>query len=394
MSKTTLEDTVSRLGISPDSWASLKGQAMAVHPENVIRGLAVLYEGEYGRDELYAKFIAVAKRTGDWTYHVRDVQQLSQELDEMVKEVSAGSDKGYMEMLDNFGDGDADLYAAYILNIPEMRERILDQVGTYDRLYRVTRRIVQRKKKKQKHKADREDEDSEEVKVTDLLEALPEGHFDILNTPEAKVPDAKREEYRDVERLHAILDEKARRDSFKLFKERDPTEGIADLEEFVAAQSNSNIASFYQKQLDIFRGYLTFQEELARSGYINSEFEHPETNEKGVLPSFHQVEAMYHALMEGRFGVFDDCGTGKTAIANLLSPLVKAKLEAEGKKVYGNQERKGGKRENLVAGRRKKSKDSIALIIFKVTLNAVGFEQQLAQHLLPSLKIPSVLLYG
>ena len=66
----------------------------------------------------------------------------------------------------------------------------------------------------------------------------------------------------------------------------------------------------------------------------------------------------------------------------------------KGKKVYGNQERKGGKRENLVAGRRKKSKDSIALIIFKVTLNAVGFEQRLAQHLLPSLKIPSVLLHG
>ena len=52
--------------------------------------------------------------------------------------------------------------------------------------------------------------------------------------------------------------------------------------------------------------------------------------------------------------------------------------QKKGKKVYGNQERKGGKRENLVAGRRKKSKDSIALIIFKVTLNAVGFEQRLA----------------
>ena len=146
MSKTTLEDTVSRLGIDPDSWASLKGQATAIHPENVIRGLAVLYEGEYGRDDLYEKFIGVAKRTGDWTYHVRDVEQLSQELNEMVREVSATSDSNYLDMLDNFGDGDADLYAAYILNIPEIRERVLDQVGSYDRLYRVTRRIVQRKK--------------------------------------------------------------------------------------------------------------------------------------------------------------------------------------------------------------------------------------------------------
>ena len=336
MSKTTLEDTVSRLGIDPDSWASLKGQATAIHPENVIRGLAVLYEGEYGRDDLYEKFIGVAKRTGDWTYHVRDVEQLSQELNEMVREVSATSDSNYLDMLDNFGDGDADLYAAYILNIPEIRERVLDQVGSYDRLYRVTRRIVQRKKKKQKNKPDRDvDETKPDIEITGLLESLPEGHFNILNTSENDVPEENRVEYRDIERLHAILEEKARRDSFKLFKERDPTEGIEDLEEFVAGQSNSNIAEFYQRQLDIFRGYLIFQDQLTESGYINSEFEHPETNEKGVLPSFHQVEAMYHALMEGRFGVFDDCGTGKTAIANLLSPLVKAKLEAEGKKVYG-----------------------------------------------------------
>ena len=66
----------------------------------------------------------------------------------------------------------------------------------------------------------------------------------------------------------------------------------------------------------------------------------------------------------------------------------------KGKKVYGEQEGKRGKRENLIAGRRKKEKDLIAQIIFKGSLNAVGFEQWLNQHLLPSLKIPSVLLHG
>ena len=49
--------------------------------------------------------------------------------------------------------------------------------------------------------------------------------------------------------------------------------------------------------------------------------------------------------------------------------------QKKGKKVYGEQEGKRGKRENLVAGRRKKEKDLIAPIIFKVSLNAVGFEQ-------------------
>ena len=66
----------------------------------------------------------------------------------------------------------------------------------------------------------------------------------------------------------------------------------------------------------------------------------------------------------------------------------------KGKKVYGEQEGKRGERENSVAGRRKKEKDLIAPIIFKGTLNVVGFEQWYNQHLLPSLKIPSVLLHG
>ena len=66
----------------------------------------------------------------------------------------------------------------------------------------------------------------------------------------------------------------------------------------------------------------------------------------------------------------------------------------KGKKVYGEQEGKRGRRENLVAGRRKKERDLIGPIVFKVTLNAVGFEKWLTQHLLRSLKIPSVLLHG
>ena len=46
----------------------------------------------------------------------------------------------------------------------------------------------------------------------------------------------------------------------------------------------------------------------------------------------------------------------------------------KGKKVYGEQEVKRDKRENLVAGKRKKEKGLVAPIIFKVTLNLVGFE--------------------
>jgi putative transposase len=47
----------------------------------------------------------------------------------------------------------------------------------------------------------------------------------------------------------------------------------------------------------------------------------------------------------------------------------------KGKKVYGEQERKRGKIENLVAGIRKKEKDLIGPIIFRGSLNTVGFKQ-------------------
>jgi putative transposase len=63
-----------------------------------------------------------------------------------------------------------------------------------------------------------------------------------------------------------------------------------------------------------------------------------------------------------------------------------------GKKIYGEKQGKRGKRENLVAGRRKKKKDLIAPMIFTGRLDAIGFEGWLKRYLLPELKIPSVLI--
>jgi transposase len=64
----------------------------------------------------------------------------------------------------------------------------------------------------------------------------------------------------------------------------------------------------------------------------------------------------------------------------------------KGKKVYGDRLRKRGKRENLVAGRRKGNKDLIAPMVFTVRFNAESFEGWLALYLLPSLTIPSILI--
>lgn len=64
----------------------------------------------------------------------------------------------------------------------------------------------------------------------------------------------------------------------------------------------------------------------------------------------------------------------------------------KGKKIYGEKQGKRGTRENLVAGRRKGEKDLIAPMLFKGSLDAVGFEGWLSIFLLPSLRIPSILI--
>mgnify|MGYP002634164392 CR=1 FL=1 len=64
----------------------------------------------------------------------------------------------------------------------------------------------------------------------------------------------------------------------------------------------------------------------------------------------------------------------------------------KGKKIYGEKPGKRGKRENLVAGRRKGKKDFIAPMIFEGSLDASGFEGWLSLFLLPSLEIPSILI--
>ena len=58
--------------------------------------------------------------------------------------------------------------------------------------------------------------------------------------------------------------------------------------------------------------------------------------------------------------------------------------QKKGKKVLGDRQGKRGKRENLVAGRRKEKKDFIVPMVFTRSLNAEGFEGWLSLYLLPS----------
>jgi excisionase family DNA binding protein len=63
-----------------------------------------------------------------------------------------------------------------------------------------------------------------------------------------------------------------------------------------------------------------------------------------------------------------------------------------GKKVFGERNGKRGKKENLIAGRRKGKKDFIAPMLVSGSFNACAVEGWLSLHLLPALTIPSVLI--
>ena len=65
---------------------------------------------------------------------------------------------------------------------------------------------------------------------------------------------------------------------------------------------------------------------------VNPNFTDPETGARGVLPSLHQKIGVYHLIKDGRFGIWDGGGTGKTAIAILAQPLIERELERQGKK--------------------------------------------------------------
>lgn len=49
-------------------------------------------------------------------------------------------------------------------------------------------------------------------------------------------------------------------------------------------------------------------------------------------------------------------------------------VSKRGERIKGEKQGKRGKKENLVAGRRKKTKDLIAPMLFSGSLNAEGFE--------------------
>jgi len=122
-------------------------------------------------------------------------------------------------------------------------------------------------------------------------------------------------------------------DTFADYK-RDPERAIGridarmqKLKAGAKSERDLNAVDAYSDLLRVYDGAL----KLEFPG-LNKEFVDPFTGRKGVLPSPHQRIACYHQTEELRFGVFDACGTGKTAIAALSKILFEI---SEGRLVKG-----------------------------------------------------------
>ena len=228
------------------------------------------------------------------------------------KVVNPNTSNEEREILDSFDQvRDADLIANYLFCVhPEIREK----VKSADNLYKVVLKIGS-KRNKTREIPEQESSDINSSVMSSRLESL------IENIP--------REEYtgeREYQRrLRVLLRIKAERETFKDFKES-YEHAFQKIDDRINNAKSENLRDAYRELKRVYQGYREL-EPLE----VNSEFEDPQTHRKGVLPSLHQRIALYHAIKEKRFGVFDGCGTGKTAIATLLQPLIEKELREQRK---------------------------------------------------------------
>ena len=235
-------------------------------------------------------------------------------------EIRAVITKEESKILDTFDlVRDADLIANYLFAInPEVREK----VSQAENIYKVVLRVGSGRRKSPSI-AEKKDQ---EVRPYDggSTKGSPEIISNSLQDLIANIPRSEFTENQEYQRrLRVLLRKKAEREAFPLFK-NNPVEAFGLLEQKLKDTDNENVRDIYTEVRDIYRAYNSM-----RTIGVNPKFQDPKTKERGVLPSLHQKIALHHILQEEKFGVFDGCGTGKTAIATLAQPLIEEKMKAD-----------------------------------------------------------------
>jgi len=150
----------------------------------------------------------------------------------------------------------------------------------------------------------------------------------ISPTTRGLIANLPREEFSGSEeyqrRLRVILRKKVEGETFKKFNENMES-GLKLLDRGISQEVNENLRDIYRELKTDYLQYMA-----VNVPGINPEFRDTKSG-RNTLPSLHQKANLHHIVQEKRFGVFDDCGTGKTATAIMAQPLIEQRMKEEGR---------------------------------------------------------------
>ncbi len=240
-------------------------------------------------------------------------QKIMYDFREGLKKAGDKAGKDYLSLIDRFDkERDADLIANTMFCFdPEIRDKV---GGNYETIYKVVLNSGFASRKGHSPTVNYRSRNYNDIipdQVRELLASLPE-------------PKTTEEETRQ-RMLITLIRKGEERDKFPLFR-KDSKKAIRKLEESLKNEKDPRVREVYSELRDNYVGYTEFVSECVNPNFID-----PENKQKGVLPSLHQRIAMYHLVREGAFGIFDGCGTGKTAIAILAQPLIEKQMKKDGK---------------------------------------------------------------
>lgn len=252
---------------------------------------------------------------GSFELTYEGAERIYKRMQELVQGKGGQFGKDYLGILDRFDPvRDSDLIATGIFClVPEVREKVSKDLGG---LYKIVLNVGTNRKRgyalpERQQRTPISNKNFFPSHLRDLLAALPK---------------AESNEEKDYQRmLHVLVQKKAERDVFPVFRHGEVA-ALKTLDNLAGKEKDENVRQAYQELADTYRKYLDFQIEGANLNFVD-----PQTGKRGVLPSLHQKIGVYHLLKEGRFGVWDGGGTGKTAIATLAQPLIEKELAKQGK---------------------------------------------------------------
>jgi len=211
-----------------------------------------------------------------------------------------------------------DLVAAALLCLdPDLREKAFE-----NSIYRIALHAGFKRKRGSKELAHRTEEHHEAY--------IPEPNGSLISRPLEelieRLPESVTDKDRDYYRmLDIILKQKCEKELFPLFNDSS-VNALSIINDRIFRESNIRLRGMYESMRDSYLEYINME-----IPGINPEFEDPLTKKRGVLPSLHQKIALYQIIKEKKFGVFDGCGTGKTAIAVLAKQAIAGELKRQNK---------------------------------------------------------------